>query len=71
MPFGGKGRLGKLCNEDEEAFDILCRRLQAVSIQHRSRITGRGKRKTMRRRARETEERVQERKRGGLGGEEV
>lgn len=73
MPFGGKGRLGKLCNEDEEAFDILHRRLQAVSIQHRSRITGREKRKTMRRRARESEreDRAQERKRGGLGGEEV
>lgn len=40
MPFGGKGRLGKLCNEDEKAFDILCRRLQAVSIQCRSTIMG-------------------------------
>ncbi len=39
VPFGGKGRLGKLCNEDDKAFDILCHRLQAVSIQCRSRIS--------------------------------
>lgn len=43
MPFGGAGRLGKLRNEDEKAFDILCRRLQAVSIQHRGRTTEREK----------------------------
>lgn len=41
MPFGGTGRLWKLCNEDEKAFDILCRRLQAVSIQRRSRMMAR------------------------------
>ena len=41
MPFGGTGRLGKLRNEDEKAFDILCRGLQAVSIQHRGRTTQR------------------------------
>lgn len=73
MLFGGKGCLGKLCNEEEKAFDIFCRRLQAVSLQNRRRIMG-GERKeeTVRRfRMRDQEERLQERKRKGLGGEEV
>lgn len=73
MLFGGKGCLGKLCNEEEKAFDIFCRRLQAVSLQNRRRIMG-GERKeeTVRRfRIRDQEERVQERKREGLGGGEV
>lgn len=42
MLFGGKGCLGKLCNEEEKAFDIFCRRLQAVSLQNRRRIMGGG-----------------------------
>lgn len=73
MLFGGKGCLGKLCNEEEKAFDIFCRRLQAVSLQNRRRIMG-GERKeeTVRRfRIRDQEERLQERKREGLGGGEV
>lgn len=55
MPFGGKGRLRKLCNEGAEAFDILCRRLRAVSVQHRGRIMERERErggKTMWRRVR-------------------
>ncbi len=65
MPFGGKGRLGKLCNEDEKAFDILCRRLQAVTIQRRSRITERERQRGREREKRKTirEEGLQERKR--------
>lgn len=74
MLFGGTGCLGKLCNEEEKAFDIFCRRLQAVSLQNRRRIMGGGGRKeeTVRRfRIRDQEERLQERKREGLGGGEV
>lgn len=73
MLFGGNGCLGKLCNEEEKAFDIFSRRLQAVSLQNRRRIMG-GERKeeTVRRfRIRDQEERLQERKREGLGGGEV
>ena len=66
----GKGRLGKLCNEDEKAFDIFCRGLQAVAIQRR--ITERGMEKNHeeeneRERGRRRR-RPEERKRGGLGG---
>lgn len=65
MLSGGKGCLGKLCNEEEKAFDIFCRRLQAVSLQNRRRIMGGGgeRRKTARRlRMSDQEEGLREKK---------
>lgn len=66
MPFGGTGRLGKLRNEDEKAFDILCRRLQAVSIQHRGRTTEREKERAEENLEEQSERASQRAREGGM-----